>query len=199
MAGEGEVERMARTPVPAKPSAFPSEQQPRLTTRTKYGAKAQRSLRFWYVPLLLAVLLPLLLWAGLNLAVVIVSNRDLGTASSQPDAAPTPAPDQPLLDAAIGLVQATACAPAPSAIQVQAALAGATWSARRSEADSHAYYVAAADPTTARLLGIWQVEGGAVMRLQDDHCPDIPAGPPARLAEAAVLFSPHRLGAGTAP
>jgi hypothetical protein len=190
---------MARTPIPARPSAFPSAQQPGLTTRAKYGVKAQRSLRFWYVPLLLAVLLPLLLWAGLNLAVVIVSDRDLGAASAPPDIAPTPAPDQPLLDAAIGLVQTTVCAPAQSAIQAQAALSGATWSARRSEADSHAYYVAAADPTTQRLLGIWQVEGGAVMRLQDNHCPGIPAGPPARLAEAAVLFSPHRMGAGTAP
>jgi hypothetical protein len=191
---------MARASIPAGPSAFPSAQPPPLTTPTKFGAKkGRRPLRFWYVPLLLAVLLPLLLWAGLNVAVVIVSDRDLGAVPASPEIAPTPAPDQPLLDAAVGLVRTTVCAPAQSAVQAQAALAGATWSARRSEADSHAYYVAAADPTTQHLFGIWQVEGGAVTRLQDDHCPGIPAGPPARLAEAAVLFSPHRLGAGTAP
>jgi hypothetical protein len=147
--------------------------------------------------LLLAILLPLLLWAGANVALVILANRDLGAIATQAVEAATPAPDQPLLDAATNLVQTSACAPAQSSIQAQPAFVGADWTARRSEADSHAYYVAAADPITQHLLGIWQVEGGQVLRLQDDHCPGLPTGTPDRLAEAAVLFSPHRLGTAT--
>jgi hypothetical protein len=186
---------MARTPIQSKPPPLSSEQQPHSKPRATDGHKGRRPLRFWYVPLLLAVLLPLVLWAGLNVAVVILSNRDLGTAAIQPVATPTAVPDQPLLDAAVSLVQATPCLPGQTAIQSQSSYRSASWSARRSEADSHAYFVAAADPMTDHLLGIWQVEGGEVVRLQDEHCPGIPAGTPVRLAEAAVLFSPHRLGA----
>jgi hypothetical protein len=151
-------------------------------------------LRFWYVPLLLAILLPLLLWAGANIALVVFANRDLGAIATQAVLAATAAPDQALLDAATNLVQSAACAPAQTSIQAQPGLFRADWTARRSEADSHAYYVAAADPMTQHLLGIWQVEGGQVLRLQDDHCPGLPGGTADRLAEAAVLFSPHRVG-----
>ncbi|HEV7214126.1 MAG TPA: hypothetical protein VGP33_03300 [Chloroflexota bacterium] len=142
------------------------------------------------------MLLPLLLWVGANVAVVVLANRDLGDAATRPLATPTAAPDQALLDAAITLVQESPCLPAQRAVQAQPALAGARWSARRSAADSHAYYVAAADPVSERLLGIWQVEGGQVLRLQDPSCPAIPTGPPARLAEAAVLFSAHQGATG---
>jgi hypothetical protein len=151
--------------------------------------------RLWVVPLLLAVVLPLVLWAGLNLAIVLVASADLGSNAEHPVAAPTPAPDQPLLSAAIALAQTAACLPGTRAVAAQSRLAGAQWAAQRSRADPHAYYVAAADPVTHRLLGIWQVEGGQVRRLQDDHCPGLPAGPPERLAEAAVLFSPRGSGA----
>lgn len=159
------------------------------------GGRARRPFRLWFVPLLLAVMLPLLLWATLNLAVVAFAKADVGAAGAQLPAAPTASPDQSLLDAAITQVKATPCLPSGSAVAAQRGLAGATWVARRSAADSHAYYVAAANPLTQHLLGIWQVEGGQVQRLQDAHCPGIPLGPAARLAEAATLLSPHRLGA----
>lgn len=155
---------------------------------------AGRRLRLWYLPLLLAVLLPLLAWAGVNVAAVALANRDLGAALAVPAVSPTAAPDQALLTASIALVQSSPCLPARGSVQAQPALAGARWIARRSEADSHAYYVAAADPVSEHLLGIWQVEGGQVLRLQDNACPAIPAGPAARLAEAAVLFSPNGRG-----
>ena len=186
---------MARTPVRPRPPASPAV-QPHADLAGARRRRRRRPLRFWYVPLLLAVLLPLVFWAAVNGAVVIVANRDLGSFVAPPEVAPTPVPDQPLLDGAIALVQSFPCAPASGSIQAQPGIVGTVWTARRSEADSHAYYVAAADPVTERLLGIWQVEGGQVLRLQDDHCLGIPAGPPARLAEAAVLFSPHRAGSG---
>jgi hypothetical protein len=133
----------------------------------------------------------------MNVALVVVANRDLGAGAARPDAAPTPAPDQPLLEGAVALVRASPCSPKSGSIQVQPGLVGALWTARRSEADGHAYYVAAANAATERLLGLWQVEGGQVLRLQDDRCPGVPVGPPTRLAEAAVLFSPHHAGVGT--
>jgi len=134
-------------------------------------------------------LLPLVAWAGLNAAFVLFSVRDLGPL---PDPTPTAVPaDAALLSAAVALVQGAPCAPGTGSIGHQAGFAAADWSARRSSADDHAYYVAAAEPTTDELLGIWQVEGGQVTRLQDNRCPGIAAGTPARLAEAAVLFSPH--------
>lgn len=187
---------MARTPVRARATGPAAQRATRPTRRREHGQRARQPLRFWYVPLLLAVLLPLVLWAGMNVAAVVLANRDLGGAPARPLAAPTAAPDQALLTAAISLVQTSPCPPAPAALQAQPTFAGATWTARRSEANRHAYYVAAADPATEHLLGIWQVEGGQVWRLQDSACPALPAGPPARLAEAAVLFSPHRPGAG---
>jgi hypothetical protein len=187
---------MVRTPVRTRATTLPGQRRPRSGPSHSPEREIRRPLRFWYVPLLLAVVMPLLLWAGLNGAVVVLANRDVGTAAA-PVVAPAPAPDQALLDAAIGLVQNASCLPAQSAIQGQPAYAGATWTAYRSEADSHAYFVAAADPTTEHLLGIWQVEGGQVTRLQDNRCAGLPAGTPVRLAEAAVLLSPHRLGAAT--
>lgn len=186
---------MAPTPVRSRAPILPSQHQPRRSARTA-SKQRRRGLRFWYVPLLLAVVLPLLLWAGLNVAVVVFANRDLAGTAAPAALTPTPAPDQPLLDAAIKLVQDMTCLPASSAIKAQPAFARANWIARRSEADPHAYYVAATDATTEQLLGIWQVEGGQVARLQADQCSGIPAGTPARLAEAAVLFSVHHVGSG---
>jgi len=135
------------------------------------------------------VLLPLVAWAGLNAAFVLFSVRDLGPL---PELTPTAVPaDAPLLSAAIALVQGAPCAPGTDSIGGQAGYSDAHWSAQRSSVDDHAYYVAAADPTSDELRGIWQVEGGQVTRLQDDRCRGIAEGTPARLAEAAVLFSPH--------
>jgi hypothetical protein len=74
---------------------------------------------------------------------------------------------------------------------LRAGLTGADWSDRNRAADPHAYYVAAADPLTEHLLGVWRVEGGQVLRLQDDRCLGLAAGPSQSLAESAELFSPH--------
>ena len=150
--------------------------------------------RFWYLPLLLAVMLPLALWLAANGAFAIVAVRDLGPAP-QTTAALTSA-DQPILTAVTALVQSTACQPGSDGIGEQAPYVGeqapyvgAEWSARRSAANPRAYYVAASDQTTGRLIGIWQVEGGQVLRLQDDRCTGLPAASAANLAEAAILFS----------
>lgn len=179
---------MGRTPVEpaASPVAHPESARPRSQTRRR---RRRRGPRLWYLPLLLAVLLPLVAWAGLNAAFVWFSVRDLGPL---PEPTPTAVPaDAPLLSAAIALVQGASCAPGTESIGGQTGYASARWSALRSAVDDHAYYVAAADPTTDELRGIWQLEGGQVTRLQDNRCPGITVGTPARLAEAAVLFSPH--------
>lgn len=172
---------MAGTAVQELASAA-AEPAPRAGRRAK-----RRGLRFWWLPLALAVVLPFVLWLGLNGAFVLFARQDLGTAVA-PAAAAAPNPAQA---AAIQAVQGARCLPGNGTIGGQAAFAGAHWSAVASAVEPAVYYVAAADLATERLLGVWQAGDGQVARLETAQCPGIPAGDAARRSEALVLLSPH--------
>jgi hypothetical protein len=139
-----------------------------------------------WMPLMLALGFPLLLFVIANVFFAVIAQLDSG----RPLPAPyTPAESQQaLLNAAVAVVQAAPCAPLAVPLS---SLRHSSWEARASTADPHRYFVAAIDQSTERLEAIWMVEGGSVSQVYGPHCPGMPLGSSQAESEATAAFAPH--------